>query len=165
MSNKDKDNKKSVKRKKRGKSILNVFLVILLLFFSASAGVGIAVIKSAPAIDVNFYDNLNQSGKLYDKDGIEIGNISDVENRQVVQLKQIPKELQKAFIAIEDERFESHHGIDIKRIFGALWYDIKTMSRAQGASTITQQLVKNTVLTPEKKITRKLQEAYLAIKL
>lgn len=165
MNNKDKDNKKKGKRKKRGKSIFKVFLVIMLLFFSAAAGVGIAVIKSAPAIDVNFYDNLSQSAKLFDKNGIEIGNISDVENRQVVSLKKIPKELQNAFIAIEDERYKSHHGIDIKRIFGALWYDIKTMSRAQGASTITQQLVKNTILTPEKKITRKLQEAYLAIKL
>lgn len=161
-----KDNKKENKKKKRkGRPILMGILIILLITFSAGAGISIAVIKSAPTIDLNFYDNLMQSGKLYDKDENYIENLSDVENRTIVPLKRMPKNLQNAFIAIEDERYWTHHGVDVKRIFGAIWYDIRTMSKAQGASTITQQLVKNYVLSPEKKFTRKLQEAYLSIKL
>lgn len=162
---KEEREKQKLNRKKRKKSILKGILIILLILISAGAGIGIAIIKSAPALDVNFYDSLKQSGKLYDKDGTLIGTVSDVENRQVVPLTKIPIHLQKAFIAIEDERFETHHGIDIKGIFRAIWYDIKTMSRSQGASTITQQLIKNTVLTPKKQFTRKIQEMYLAIKL
>ena len=60
---------------------------------------------------------------------------------------------------------EQHHGIDFKRILGAVWVDIKTHSSAQGASTLTQQLVKNVFLTNKKEYTRKLQEAYLSLQL
>lgn len=162
---KEEREKEKLQHKKRKKYILRGILITLLILISVGAGVGIAIIKSAPALDVNFYDSLKQSGKLYDKNGTLIGTVSDVENRQVVPLAKIPKHLQNAFIAIEDERFKTHHGIDMKGIFRAIWYDIKTMSRAQGASTITQQLIKNTVLTPQKKFTRKIQEMYLAIKL
>lgn len=145
--------------------LLIIFLFIFLFIFAAGIGVAIAVIKSAPEIDANILDNLKQSSKIYDKDGNFIEDFSDVQNRTIVPLKKIPKHVQHAFIAIEDERFYRHHGIDPKRIFGALWYDIKTMSKAQGASTITQQLIKNIALSPKKDFSRKLQEMYLAIQL
>lgn len=167
----DKDNKqsKSVKKKKKnrkiGKKIFTAFLVIMLICIAAGSGIMIAVIKSAPNLDPDIVSNMKQSGKIYDRQGNFIEDLSDIENRQVVPLSQIPKHLKDAVIAIEDERFDTHHGIDIKRIFGAILYDIKTMSRAQGASTITQQLIKNTYLTPDKTFTRKLQEMYLAVKL
>src|SRR5690606_13636363 len=70
----------------------------------------------------------------------------------------------KAFIAIEDLRFEVHNGIDIKRIFGSVIHNLRNDS-VQGASTITQQLIKNTILTPEVTYKRKIQEMYLAIQL
>jgi penicillin-binding protein 1A len=161
--------KKKRTRKKKGrkifKGIMIAFLIICALTFAAGAGVLAAVVKSAPEIDSNVLDNLKQSSKIYDKDGHLIESLSGVEDRTIVPLKKIPKHVQDAFIAIEDERFREHHGIDIKRIFGAIWYDIKTMSKAQGASTITQQFIKNYVLSPEKKFTRKFQEMYLAIQL
>ena len=70
-----------------------------------------------------------------------------------------------AFIAVEDKRFYSHNGIDYKRIAGAVVADLKTKSKAQGASTITQQLVKNTHLSSEKTIERKLKEMKIAMQL
>lgn len=158
-------NRKKKKTRGTGKAILVVLLIIFLLIAAAGTGAVIAVIKSAPVLNTDIIDNLKQSSKIYDMNGNYIEDFSGSENRNIVPLKQIPKDLQNAFIAIEDERFRSHHGIDVKRIFGALWYDIKTMSKAQGASTITQQLIKNYALTPKKDITRKLQEAYLAIQL
>ena len=86
------------------------------------------------------------------------------ENREYVTLDMIPEDLQNAVVSIEDERFYDHNGIDIKGIFRALIIDIKERNFSQGASTITQQLIKNEILTSDKKITRKLQEQYLAIK-
>lgn len=164
----DKENTKKRKKKKQRnilKGILITLLIICSLTFAAGTGMVAAVIKSAPSIDTDIISNLKQSSILYDKDGNFIESLSTEENRTVVSFNQIPDHLKKAVIAIEDERFEKHHGIDIKRIFGAVWHDIKTMSREQGASTLTQQLIKNYALTPDKKFTRKFQEMYLATQL
>ncbi|SEF54732.1 penicillin-binding protein 1A [Caloramator fervidus] len=157
------------KRKSKKRGVLNILLIILLsiFLFTIAAGIGItlAIIKSAPEIDANILDNLKQSSKIYDKDGNFIEDFSDIQNRTIVPLNKIPRHVQNAFIAIEDERFWKHHGIDPKRILGAIWYDIKTMSKAQGASTITQQLIKNIALSPKKDFSRKIQEMYLALQL
>ncbi len=165
----DKKTQQTKKTKKKSRhivrKILTAFLIIILIAIAGGAGVLIAVIKSAPTINIDILDNLKQSGKIYDRDGNYIEDLSDMENRQIVPLTQIPKYLQDAVISIEDERFEVHHGVDVKRIFGAILYDIKTMSKAQGASTITQQVIKNNILSPEKTFTRKLQEMYLSIQL
>jgi penicillin-binding protein 1A len=128
----DKQNKKTKKKNKHiGRKILTALLIILLIMLAGGAGVIIAVIKSAPVINTDILTNLKQSGKIYDSSGNYIEDLSDIENRQIVPLSEIPKNVQNAFIAIEDERFKQHHGIDIKRIFGALWYDLKTMSKDQ----------------------------------
>lgn len=87
------------------------------------------------------------------------------ENRRWVSLSEIPDHAASAFIAAEDQRFYEHGGVDLKRIFGALWHDVKTRSFAQGASTITQQLVKLTHLNSEKTLSRKTQEIVLALAL
>lgn len=166
--NQDNTKTKKTKKKKR-KSVFKIVIITFLsiALFCAAAGTGIvmAVVKSSPVIDTNIMDNLKESSSIYDKDGKLIGNLANDENRSIVKLDQIPENLQNAFISIEDERFRTHHGIDIKRIFGALWIDLKTHSMAQGASTITQQLVRNVALTKEKRVTRKIQEAYLSIEL
>ena len=73
--------------------------------------------------------------------------------------------MQNAFIAIEDERFRQHFGIDLRRIIGVTIQNLKERRIVAGASTITQQLVRNVVLTQEQKFKRKIQEQYLAIKL
>ena len=78
-----------------------------------------------------------------------------------MNLEEIPLHMQQAVVAIEDERFYEHGGIDMRGIFRALVENIKTMSFSQGASTITQQLIKNEVLTNEKSIVRKVKEQFL----
>lgn len=159
-------NKKNTQKKLNIKKFILVsLLVIFLVCFAAFIGVSIAVVKSSPAISSDILNNLKQSSKIYDMNGNYIEDYSDSQVRNIVSLKQIPQNLQNSFISIEDERFYQHHGIDIKRILGSLLVDLKLRSFAQGGSTITQQLVKNAFLTQEKKITRKLQEAYMSVQL
>ena len=87
------------------------------------------------------------------------------ENRSIVPLREIPRSLVQAILAIEDRRFYSHWGIDPIRLARALITDIVTHSPQQGGSTITQQLARNLFLTHEKTLTRKLKEVVLAIRI
>src|SRR5690554_398848 len=91
--------------------------------------------------------------------------MSGVENREIVSIQEIPKLVQDATLAIEDVRFYDHFGLDIRRIFGAVIANVREGYGSEGASTISQQVIKRSFLTPEKTMKRKLQEAYLAIKL
>src|SRR5262249_19260756 len=84
------------------------------------------------------------------------------EKRRLVRYDELPDHLVKAVLAIEDRRFFSHPGLDPFRIVGAAVRNIRAESFIQGGSTITQQLVKNFFLTPERKFSRKVQEAMLA---
>ena len=103
-----------------------------------------------------------ESTVVFDADGQRYGALYASANRRRVALKDVPDDVVNAFIAAEDQRFYSHHGFDLRRIFGALWHELKTLSFAQGASTITQQLIKLTHLTSDKTISRKAQEIVLA---
>ena len=109
--------------------------------------------------------------KIYDDGGNEIQTLSTSgSNRIYVDVEDIPITLQHAFIAIEDERFYEHNGIDIKGIFRAGTVFLSTGRMSEGASTITQQLLKNNVFkayneSTVEKIKRKIQEQYLAVKL
>lgn len=116
-------------------------------------------------LDVSKINNLDLSTRVYDSNDTEVSSLSGSVHRVYVELNTLPDYVYNAFVAAEDARFYSHNGVDVKRIFGALWQDIKTMSFSQGASTITQQLIKLTHLTSEKTLARKAQEAYLAMKL
>ena len=82
---------------------------------------------------------------IYDKDGVEIANVSGEEKRRTVSLSEIPQNLQDAYISIEDERFYSHHGVDIKRTLASTVRYVlnRGSASAGGGSTITQQLIKN----------------------
>ncbi|MCP4291422.1 MAG: PBP1A family penicillin-binding protein [bacterium] len=86
------------------------------------------------------------------------------ENRTLVPLNRIPKRLKEAVISVEDRRFHSHYGIDLRRLVGVVWYNIVRGDR-HGASTLTQQLARNLFLTPEKRIKRKLKEMILAVQI
>jgi penicillin-binding protein 1A len=88
-----------------------------------------------------------------------------IEDRQWVRLADIPQHLIDAVIAVEDHRFYEHHGISVRRILGALWYDIRHLSDDQGGSTITAQLARNVFLSHEKTISRKIWEALYAFQL
>lgn len=87
------------------------------------------------------------------------------QNRKHIQLEEIPQFLQNAFLAVEDHRFFQHRGINPGRILKAAWHDLVHLSLAQGASTITQQLVKNVYLSHERSFSRKLKELFYTLKL
>ncbi len=108
-----------------------------------------------------------QTSKVFAADGRLITELG-IERRTVVPLAEMPLHLRQAFIAVEDKRFYSHHGIDYVRILGALKADILSLSWAEGFSTITMQLARNVFpdqISREKKPTRKLKEARVAVEL
>ena len=116
-------------------------------------------------VDINKLDKLNQSSVVMDKNGNPFALVGGVERRTNVYLVNVPGDVQNAFIAAEDARFYDHFGIDPYRMGGALLANVKRQSYAQGASTITQQLIKLTHLTSDKTMVRKLTEIAMAIKL
>ena len=162
--------------KKRKKAPFKALKITLITIFSlfilslvASAGIVLAIIDDAPPLDVNQVLTLNETSVLYtDKDEF-MGGVPTTEKRTVIPFKDMPQDLKNAFVSIEDERFYKHKGIDLKRITGAVYINIKNkingQSSIQGASTITQQLLKNTLLSSEVSFKRKIQEIYLAVKL
>ena len=102
--------------------------------------------------------------ELYDNQGHKYLSYSNNKKQTYVKLNDISKNLQNAFISIEDKRFYDHHGVDIIRIFGALLKNIKSNDIEEGGSTITQQYVKTLFLDSEQSIKRKINEAMIAIK-
>lgn len=102
---------------------------------------------------------------IYDRNGEKIANVFDKEHRTYATFDTIPPQVIEALLAIEDTTFFEHYGINIDAIFRAIIKDIKAGRLVEGASTITQQLVKNTLLTREKKFSRKLKELIFALKL
>lgn len=88
---------------------------------------------------------------------------SEREQRELVRLEDVPRHLIDAVLAIEDRRFASHHGVDLTRIGGAVLANLRAGGVRQGGSTLTQQLVKNFFLTPERTLRRKVNEAAMAI--
>lgn len=102
------------------------------------------------------------STKIYDRNGNLLYKIYKNQNRSIVPLTQIPVHVRLATLAAEDAEFYSHPGFSVKGIFRAIIADVQN-GGSQGGSTITQQLVKNTLLTPEKTLTRKIKELVLSV--
>jgi len=109
--------------------------------------------------------NPKLSAQIYDRNGELIANIFEKHHRLYAKYDEIPARVIEALVAIEDTSFFEHQGVNFEAILRALIKDIKAMKLVEGASTITQQLVKNAVLTREKKIIRKLKEIVLAFKI
>lgn len=108
--------------------------------------------------------NLEPNYTLLDRQGTVIGHRGPYYGR-ILKLEEMPEYLPAAFLAIEDQRFYEHPGIDRKAIFRAFVENAKAGRKVQGGSTLTQQLVKNMVLTPEKTYRRKIQEMWLSYKI
>ncbi len=176
--------KKSIRSfsKKMGKKVTLYLVRLLIVAIAASAilgtcaGVGVfkGIIDTSPEITNIDVSPTGFSTFIYDTEGHQTAKLVATDsNRIPVTIEQIPDDLEHAFVAIEDERFYVHNGIDIKGIIRAGYEAVKTkFGTAQGASTITQQLLKNNVFkswTDEDslmdKITRKIQEQYLALEL
>ncbi|HEY9557183.1 MAG TPA: transglycosylase domain-containing protein [Acidimicrobiales bacterium] len=107
----------------------------------------------------------SQMSRVYDAAGNEIGVFKRFETSIPVAPEDIPEVLEQAVVAAEDRSFYSHGGVDVRGTLRALWADIRNRELGQGGSTITQQLVKNTITGGEKSIQRKVREAILAAQL
>ena len=163
--------------KKAGISALRVLFMSLLAFFTIIICMGIGayrgIIDSAPEIsDVNIMP-MGYATFVYDADGNQLQRLSSAEgNRVSVSIADIPENMQHAIVAIEDSRFYEHNGVDPRGMMRAIAVAISSgFQRTEGASTLTQQLLKNNVFTDWTEentlqtIRRKLQEQYLAVKL
>lgn len=107
-------------------------------------------------------NELPQPTVFYDVNGAVASKISANKN-EGIPIKDVPESLQNAVIAIEDHRFYRHNGVDLIGTSRALIRDLKAGEMAEGGSTITQQLIKNTLLTPQKTLRRKMEEVFLAL--
>ena len=147
---------------------VRVLLVIVLLAgmagLGAIAGIAKGYVDTAPDLNLVTLATQDQTSFIYDRNKNLITEYKGTENRVLVPLSAVPKNLRNAFIAVEDARFYTHSGIDLKRIVGAFVSNLVS-SGTQGGSTITQQLIKNTLLSSEQSYKRKIQEAYLALQL
>ncbi len=167
--------------KKLGFTLVQICLLALIAvgIIGASAGIGIfkGVLASAPDISNVDVTPTRFSTFVYDIENNQTAKlVSTDSNRIPVTIDMVPKDLQNAFVAIEDARFYTHNGIDIKGIFRAAYVGIQNVLTGgeftEGASTITQQLLKNNVFTDwtsedsfADRLKRKIQEQYLALEL
>lgn len=140
--------------------------VIIAGFLGVGAAFGayMGVVESAPEIQVDEILPDAYTTVIYDSQGNEIDRLHGEENREYAKLAEMPQYLRDAVVAVEDMRFYTHNGIDLKGITRAIYTNLKDKDLSEGASTITQQLIKNNILKdPSKKWRRKLQEQYIAI--
>lgn len=142
---------------------LLILLAVTLLVIGVVAFIVLYI--RVPDLDM---DNFNyiENARILDKDGNFYQELQGSEKREVVSIDQIPEDVQNAFIAIEDQRFRNHHGVDFPRFTRAL-LEVAFSGNLDGpgGSTITQQLIKLTHLTSDKTIDRKFQEVVLALRL
>ena len=145
------------------KYISSIFFSICLVLFFIVLMLFARELKDVPDItQANLQDPL--SSEIYDKNLNLIATVG-AEKREYVSINDIPKNITEAVLTTEDSRFQSHIGIDPIRLIKAVLVNIRSNSAQQGASTITQQVVKNSLLTSDKSLQRKIQEAYLSLKL
>ena len=151
------------RRKLAGKLTLGALLALAVITGSLA---GLTLVYSVDLPQINDLERYRPSTltELYDQKGRIIGSFA-LERREVIGYSEFAPILRQAVISIEDKSFESHWGINVLRIAGALWHDLRSHGRAQGASTLTMQLARNLFLSSERTVGRKVQEAYLAIQI
>ena len=151
-----------------------LFCFVASLFLGASFGYGLfrGILDSAPDIHKIHVGPTSYATKIYDKKGNLMSTlVTEGSNRERVSYEELPKDMINAFVAIEDERFWRHNGIDFRSILRAVRGVVSDDSSAGGGSTITQQLLKNNVFGGGlhegkfEKYVRKIQEQYLALEL
>lgn len=140
-------------------------IVLLLLTGAAIWGYDAFSVATWQTLDPSKLTNLAQTGAIYDKDGNYVTTLVGRENRTVIDTSSLPRHVVDAFLAAEDLRFYKHPGFDVTRILGAVLSNMRSGGFDQGASTITQQLVKLSHLSSQKTIARKLEEIWLALQM
>ena len=139
-------------------------LVLLAAITGSLAGLTLVYSADLPQIQDLEHFRPSTITDLYDRKGRIVGSFA-LERREVVGYDGFAPVLRQAVISIEDKNFESHWGINVFRVAGAAWHDIRSHGRAQGASTLTMQLARNLFLSSDRTAMRKIQEAYLAIQI
>ncbi|MDE2071372.1 MAG: PBP1A family penicillin-binding protein [Patescibacteria group bacterium] len=140
--------------------VIGGVLVVLGLVFIWAATIPL------PDLSTLKTSKISQSLQIYDRTGsVLLYDLSHNVQRTIVPLSAISPNIQDAIISIEDPNFYEHRGVEVQAILRAIWVDFTSLSSEQGGSTITQQVIKGSVLTNDKTITRKLKEWVLALKL
>ena len=151
--------------RKHGRQNVLIFILSCLLVFVSIGLIWMSSLK-IPALDTVEDRRVSQSTKIYDGTGkIILFDFFQNTKRTVVPFENISEYAKNATLSIEDKTFYNHYGIKPLSIMRAVFVDIVTLEFSQGASTITQQVVKNSILTGDKTPTRKLKELVLALKL
>src|SRR5208283_5981586 len=143
-----------------------VFILLIALAALAGASAGLLLVYSTDLPQVTELEHYRPATitQLYDDQDRIIGQFA-LQRRVIDKYDDFPKVLRDALTSTEDKEFESHWGVDVWRVFGAAWRDIRQESRAQGASTLTMQLSRNLFLSPDRNFRRKIQEVMLAIQI
>ena len=154
-------------RKKSGISAKSIFIGFLAIVFVMLVGLGCGFLTASMNTKPDLINDIRPpaTSTIYDANGIELANVHAAENRMPVKIAQVPIHLRDAFVAVEDNRFYEHAGIDPKGILRAVYANISGRTISEGGSTITQQLAKNAYLTQERTLKRKVQEVFLALQL
>ncbi|GAB3066226.1 PBP1A family penicillin-binding protein [Virgibacillus ainsalahensis] len=151
------------KKKPLWKKIVFTLLIVCLVMGIGAAGLTTYWIATAPDVDASMLSDPFPS-QILDKDGEVFASLG-AESRTKIEFDDLPEVLIDAVTATEDARFFDHPGVDIRRVGGAIVANITDGFGSEGASTITQQVVEKSFLTPDKKISLKVQEMWLALKL
>ncbi|MBE0448159.1 MAG: PBP1A family penicillin-binding protein [Actinobacteria bacterium] len=155
-------------RRRRIHAVLVIGALIIIPIISMALGSLVAVgaiLSEIPKLENKGEVQNWQTTKIYAADGTLLTNLYYEQDRIVVPLSAISSHLQHAVIAIEDERFYKHNGYDVEAILRAFFANLKSGHVVEGASTITQQYVKNTMISRDKTFDRKIKEAALAYQL
>ncbi|MGP1574200.1 transglycosylase domain-containing protein [Selenomonas sp.] len=162
-----KPNPKPPPKKSRGGRIVRALVGFLIVVFVMFVGIGCGFLTASMNTKDHLVEDIRPpaSSHIYDINGNEIANVHAAENREPVKLSQIPQNLQNAFVAVEDNRFYEHMGIDPRGILRAVYANVTGRMISEGGSTITQQLAKNAYLTQDRTIKRKIQEVFLALQI
>lgn len=143
--------------------IIGLFVTI---FGGLAAGSILEVMKTSPEIDAESIKyEMSENSTIVDKDGNELESIRTSEYREIIEYDEMPEDLKNAFVAVEDERFYEHHGIDPFSIVGSMLTNIEQGSIVRGGSTLTQQLARNTYLSNDQTYERKIKEIFLALQI
>ncbi len=158
---------KTPKTKEQKRALFDKILLGVIIFIITVGCAGLFYVKTVidrvPDITMDLFESI-ESSKIYAADGTVIADLG-YDLRENISYNDLPQTVIDAFVSIEDSRFFTHNGFDIPRFTKAAMVNLQTMSFAEGGSTITMQLVKNAISTPDKSIDRKLQDIYGAIEL
>lgn len=163
----DRSESRHTSRRPSQKGVSRIAAVAIVVFVVLVTGAGLgflaASIHTLPSLKGDIRPPA--ASQIYDANGKLIATTRSVENRIPVNINKVPKDLQNAFVAVEDARFYQHVGIDPRGILRAIWSNVTNRGVSEGGSTITQQLAKNALLSQEQTLKRKIQEAFLALQI